>query len=103
LPPRDIIPNSFFQLPPYFEPTRQTARFEAEAMANVYYKDRLIIAYSSFQQSSKLWSAGAEITWKTGNRRQSHTMAGFTDTFKSSEEAEQFAIRAAQTWIDADG
>jgi hypothetical protein len=72
-------------------------------MANLYYKDRLIIAYASFQQSSKLWSAGAEITWKSADRRQSHTLAGFSDRFKTSEEAEQFAIRAAQTWIDGSG
>ena len=72
-------------------------------MANVYYKDRLIIAYAAFQQSTKLWSGGAEITWKAAGRRQSHTLAGLSDRFKSSEEAEQFAIRAAQAWIDADG
>ncbi len=70
-------------------------------MANVYYKERLIIAYSSFQQSTQLWSAGAEITWKADERRQSHTLAGFSDRFKTADEAEQFAIRAARTWIDA--
>src|SRR5919202_6324745 len=63
-------------------------RWETQAMANVYYKDRLIVAYASFQQSTKLWSGGAEITWKTAERRHSHTLAGFSDRFKTSEEAE---------------
>ena len=33
-------------------------------MANLYHNDRLIVAYASMNQSTKDWSAGAEITWK---------------------------------------
>ena len=72
-------------------------------MANLYYKDRLIIAHASFQQSTKVWSAGAEITWKDGERRQSHTLSGFSDRFKTADDAERFAINAAKTWIDGSG
>ena len=70
-------------------------------MANLYYNDRLIIAYASINQSTKLWSAGAEITWKRDGARQSHTMGGLADRFKTAEEAERFAINLAKTWIDA--
>jgi hypothetical protein len=70
-------------------------------MANLYYNDRLIIAYASINQSTKLWSAGAEITWKLDNERHSHTLGGLTDRFKTSEEAERFIINLAKTWIDA--
>ena len=71
-------------------------------MANLYYHERLIIAYASINQSTKLWSAGAEITWKRDGERHSHTLAGLSDRFKTPEEAEQFVINLAKAWIDAD-
>ena len=70
-------------------------------MANLYYRDRLIIAYASLQQSTKHWSAGAEISWKRNGQRYSHTIGGLSDRFKSAEEAEKFAIHLATSWIDA--
>lgn len=70
-------------------------------MANLYYKDRLIIAYASMNQSTKLWSAGAEITWKRDGRREAHTIGGLADRFQTSEEAERSAIHLAKAWIDA--
>jgi hypothetical protein len=69
-------------------------------MANLYYKDRLIIAHASMHQSTKLWSPGAEITWKSDGERHSHTIGGLTDRFKTSEEAERFVLNLAKAWID---
>ena len=71
-------------------------------MANLIYNERLIIAYATLQQSTKLWSAGAEITWKFDGQRYSHTIDGLPDRFKTAGEAEQFAINLAKAWIDAD-
>jgi hypothetical protein len=70
-------------------------------MANLYYNDRLIIAHASINQSTKLWSAGAEITWKQDGERHAHTIGGLADRFKTSEEAERFIIHLAKTWVDA--
>lgn len=70
-------------------------------MANLYYNDRLIIAYASLIQSTKLWSPGAEITWKRDGERHSHTIGGLADQFKTAEEAERFVINLAKAWIDA--
>lgn len=70
-------------------------------MANLYYNDRLIIAYASINQSTKLWSPGAEISWKRDGRRHSHTIGGLSDRFKTSEEVERFVIGLAKAWIDA--
>jgi hypothetical protein len=70
-------------------------------MANLYYKERLIVAYASLNQSTKLWSPGAEITWKQEGQRFSHTIGGLEDRFKTCEEAERFVIHFAKTWIDA--
>jgi hypothetical protein len=71
-------------------------------MANLYYRERLIIAYASENQSTKLWSPGAEITWKRDGERFSHTLGGLEDRFKEPEEAERFVINLAKAWIDAD-
>ncbi|MEX0805841.1 MAG: hypothetical protein WD688_21365 [Candidatus Binatia bacterium] len=71
-------------------------------MANLFYHDRLIIAHASMQQSTKLWSPGAEITWKRDGQRYSYTIGGLSDRFKTAEEAEQFAINLAKAWINAD-
>jgi len=65
-------------------------------MANLYYNDRLIIAYASINQSTKLWSPGAEISWKRDGQRHSHTIGGLADRFKTSEEAERFVIGLAK-------
>jgi hypothetical protein len=52
-------------------------------------------------QSTKNWSAGAEITWKQDGQRFSHSVGGLADRFKSSEDAERFVINLAKAWIDA--
>jgi hypothetical protein len=70
-------------------------------VANLYHNDRLIIAFASLNQSDKHWSAGAEITWKADGERRSHSIAGLTDRFKSSDDAERFVINLARAWIDA--
>ena len=70
-------------------------------MANLYYNDRLIIAFASFNQSSKNWSAGAEITWTQEGQRFSHTIGGLADRFPTNEDAEKFVVNLAKTWIDA--
>jgi hypothetical protein len=69
-------------------------------MANLFYNDRVIIAYASFNQSNKLWSPGAEISWKQEGQRHSHTIGGLADRFKTAEEAERFVINLAKAWID---
>ncbi|HEX2929771.1 MAG TPA: hypothetical protein VHV54_08675 [Candidatus Binatia bacterium] len=69
-------------------------------LANLYYNNRLIIAYASFNQSSKNWSAGAEITWTRDGQRYSHSLGGLADRFQTSEDAEKFVITLAKTWID---
>jgi hypothetical protein len=71
-------------------------------MANLFYNDRLIIAYASINPSTQLWTPGAEITWKRDDGRRSHTIGGLTERFKTSEEAEKFVIHLAKAWIDAD-
>ena len=70
-------------------------------MANLYYNDRLIIAFAALNQSDKQWSAGAEITWKADGERRSHSIAGLSDRFKSSDDAERFVTNLARAWIDA--
>jgi len=70
-------------------------------VANLYYNERLIIAFASFNQSDKQWTAGAEITWKREGRRHSHTIGALPDRFKTGEDAERFVINLAKAWIDA--
>ena len=70
-------------------------------MANVYHNDRLIIAYASMNQSTKDWSAGAEITWKKDGQRCSYSIGGLAERFKNSEDAERFVINLAKIWIDS--
>jgi hypothetical protein len=70
-------------------------------MANVFYRDRLIVAFANLNPSNKEWSPGAEITWKSEGQRHSHTIGGLTDRFKTSDDAERFVVNLAKTWIDA--
>lgn len=70
-------------------------------MANLYYNAHLIIAFASFNQSTKNWSPGAEITWTRDGQRFSHTIGGLADRFSTSEDAEKFVINLAKVWIDS--
>ena len=70
-------------------------------MANLYYNERLIVAFASLNQSDKQWSAGAEITWKRDGQRYTHSISGLADRFNGSDDAEKFAIHLAKSWIDA--
>ena len=70
-------------------------------MANLYYNDRLIIAFTSLNQSDKKWTAGAEITWRRNGERQTHSLGCVPDRFQSSEDAERYIINLAKAWIDA--
>jgi hypothetical protein len=70
-------------------------------VANLYYNDRLIIAFTSLNQSDKKWSAGAEITWRANGERRSHTIGSLADRFQTGEDAERFVINLAKAWIDA--
>jgi hypothetical protein len=70
-------------------------------MANLYYNDRLIIAYASLNQSTKTWSAGAEITWTRNGQRYSHSIGALADRFQTSEDAEKFVTSLAKAWIDS--
>ena len=75
--------------------------YNSACMANLYYNERLIIAFTSLNPSDKQWTAGAEITWKSDGARQSHTIGGLADRFKNSDDAERFVINLAKAWIDA--
>ena len=70
-------------------------------MANLYYNDRLIIAFTSLNRSDKKWTAGAEITWRCNGERQTHSIGGIAERFQSSEDAERYIINLAKAWIDA--
>jgi len=70
-------------------------------MANLYYNNRLIIAFTSQNQSDKQWTAGAEITWKQDGERRAQTLGGLAERFKTSAEAETYIINLAKAWIDA--
>ena len=87
--PRDW--QSLFDLSILFETT----------MANVFYKERLIVAFANLNPSDKQWSPGAEITWKSEGQRHSHTIGALPDRFKSGDDAERFVVNLAKAWIDA--
>lgn len=70
-------------------------------MANFLYKDHLIITLAEFDQSRGVWSARADISWRQGGRRDSHTLSGLSDRqCTTREEAEAWAVQAAKAWVD---
>lgn len=79
----------------------EQVRAYTPSVANLYYDERLIIAFATLNPSDKQWTAGAEITWKCDGQRHSHSIAGLLDRFTSSEDAERFVIHLAKAWIDA--
>src|SRR5437667_12669249 len=69
-------------------------------MAALLYKDCLIIATGRFDKDKELRMPIADISWHSATGRESHTIQDSVHCFGTKQEAEAFAIEAAETWID---
>ena len=69
-------------------------------MAGLIYKDRLIVAFASFDETTTFWIPMANISGVINDQRRSHQMTGPRDRFKNWEDAEQFMIETAKAWVD---
>jgi len=70
-------------------------------MAALLYKKHFIIATGYFDQSRELWIPMVDVTWHSATGREFHTMKLSVGCFRTKEQAEMFAVEAAEAWIDA--
>jgi len=69
-------------------------------MANFMYKDRLIIAFATLDETTELWIANVDISWETGSQQHSHKITDGAMRFKSCQDAETFIMEIAKAWVD---
>jgi hypothetical protein len=69
-------------------------------MAALLYKNHFIIATGQFDTSRELWIPIIDVSWPSESGRQFHTMKLSVDCFGSKQQAEIFAVEAAETWVD---
>lgn len=69
-------------------------------MTEVNYKDHAIISFARFDEGSRCWVPMVEISWRTGNLQESHTISGPLKGFEKWQEAETFMTEMAKAWID---
>jgi hypothetical protein len=69
-------------------------------MANILYKDRLIVPFARFDDDTKFWIPMADISWGSNRQRASHTVTGPVDPFENWPAAERCMTEMAKAWID---
>jgi hypothetical protein len=69
-------------------------------LANLFYKNPLIVVSARFDENARIWFPIADISWETDGQRGSHTIIGPRYNFDSWREAEKHVTDLAQAWID---
>ena len=68
-------------------------------MANLFYKNPLIVVSARFDEDIRSWVPIADISWETDGQRESHTIIGPLYNFESWRETEKHMIDLAKAWI----
>jgi hypothetical protein len=69
-------------------------------MADLLYKDRLVVIFARFDEISTFWIPMVDVRWETDGQRESHTITGPLNRFENWQHAERFMTEMAKAWID---
>jgi hypothetical protein len=69
-------------------------------MANLFYKNRLIVVSAQFDEDARSWFPIVDISWETDGQRGSHTMNGPLYHFDNWLDAERHTTELAKAWIE---
>jgi hypothetical protein len=69
-------------------------------MAALFYKNHFIIATGFFDKDLDRWIPIADVSWHSAAGRDFHTINFSADEFRTKEQAEIFAVEAAEAWVD---
>jgi len=69
-------------------------------MANLAYKDHLIVVSAQIDEISKCWIPVAEICCAADRRRKIHAIESPLENFRDWREAERQLVDLAKAWID---
>ena len=69
-------------------------------MADLLYKDRLVVIFARFDEISTFWIPMVDVRWETDGQRESHTITGPLTRFENWQDAERFMTEMAKAWID---
>jgi len=69
-------------------------------MANLLYKDRSIVNFASFDETTTFWIPMVDVSWGTDGLRESHRITGPLVQFENWQDAEKFMTEMAKAWID---
>ena len=69
-------------------------------MANLLYKDRFIVNFARFDETTAFWIPMVDVSWRIDGLRESHTITGPLVKFENWQAAERFMTEMAKAWID---
>jgi hypothetical protein len=69
-------------------------------LANLLYKERLIIALATFDETKGCWIPTVDISWTKDAYQHSHKITYSESQFKDRQDAENFMFEVAKAWID---
>jgi hypothetical protein len=64
------------------------------------YKNHFIVATGQFDKDLARWMPIADVSWQSATGRDFHTIRFSLDRFRTKEQAEIFAVEAAEAWVD---
>src|SRR6185503_11606330 len=69
-------------------------------MASALYKNRLVVCAADLNSDTLDWKPWASICWRDDGRRHLHLIRFSQDAFSAAADAETFALKTAQEWVD---
>jgi hypothetical protein len=70
-------------------------------MADVAYKQYLIVSVPVFDALTLTWRPSVTVSWKIDGHREQHTLTSLPNLFHSAQNAEYGGVRMAKEWIDS--
>lgn len=68
-------------------------------MANLLYREHLIIASADVDDMDGLWNLSVDISWSMGDSRQ-FQMLHLSRLCSSKDEIENFGLETGKAWVD---
>ena len=73
-------------------------------MANLFYKDFLILAGADFDRLTGQWVPIASVTWGTDTGKHGvHFLTNLSARYATADEAVSYGLTAAKNWVDQGG
>lgn len=69
-------------------------------MASSLYKDYLVVSAADYNRDTSEWKPWVSVCWRDNGCQHLHQIRFVHEKFKTAPAAEEYAMNAAQEWVD---